>query len=193
MSCSPYTIHGHWMGKLVRANRGSKEIPNWVEGKVTEVVTSSVMTVRDQASVHHLVHIEGATVLEPTVAASLDLTKPIQTRDGRPVRILCTDAQTPKFGGRVRPVIGLARNPTGEDSLLWWREDGTHDACTNYDLVNVPPPKVEETRQVWLLRCRANGSVTVHVAGKYDTNEPNTTRNEILARQTITLTEGEGL
>jgi hypothetical protein len=62
-----------------------------------------------------------------------DLTKPVQTRDGRPVRILCTDAPGPF------PVVGLIN---GEDLTGFrWTPSGR----SNYgphespeDLANVP-------------------------------------------------------
>jgi hypothetical protein len=73
----------------------------------------------------------------------LDLSKPVQTRDGRKVRILCTDA-----GGR-RPVVGLleARHHLDESVVWRWgtqgldRDDGSDLRSVPSDLVNVPEPE----------------------------------------------------
>ncbi len=46
----------------------------------------------------------------------LDFTKPVTTRDGRAVRILCTDGQ-----GR-RPVVGFVE---GDEYPSTWSKDGT--------------------------------------------------------------------
>jgi hypothetical protein len=68
---------------------------------------------------------------------TLDLTKPVQTRDGRKVRIVCTDyANTYK-----RPIIGLIAGfddgRFGHEMMQVYALDGT---CTTaaQDLVNVP-------------------------------------------------------
>lgn len=67
----------------------------------------------------------------------LDLTKPVQTRDGRPVRILCTDAQS------ITSVVGLISEEPGKERLFAWNAHGRVaglaqlDAHTD-DLVNTP-------------------------------------------------------
>lgn len=49
----------------------------------------------------------------------IDFTKSMQTRDGRPVRILCTDAK-----GRS-PIIGLIVQPNAQtDAICTWCADG---------------------------------------------------------------------
>lgn len=68
---------------------------------------------------------------------SLDLTKPVQTRDGRAVRILCTDRK-----GKY-PIIGLMpdRDDGSCEMLISWSGDGHYGGAANYkalDLVNVP-------------------------------------------------------
>ena len=65
----------------------------------------------------------------------IDFDKPVQTRDGRKVRILCTD------GPGDTPIIGLV---DGNSYPSIWKEGGKH-ASSPTDLVNVP-----ETRVVWL-------------------------------------------
>ena len=66
---------------------------------------------------------------------TIDFTKPVQTRDGRKVRILCTD------GPGDTPIIGLV---DGNSYPSIWKEGGKH-ASSPTDLVNVP-----ETRVVWV-------------------------------------------
>lgn len=85
---------------------------------------------------------------------SLDLSKPVQTRDGRKVRILCTDA------GGERPVVGLI------DGCVWRWTGGGYDSNGNYrsaqyDLVNVPEPE----RTVWV-------NVYVSKSGKLHCGKP---------------------
>jgi hypothetical protein len=62
----------------------------------------------------------------------IDFTKPVQTRDGRKVRILCTDRKD------NRPIVGLVPG-NGDEQIYSWH------ACGNYvsnehclDLINVP-------------------------------------------------------
>lgn len=71
---------------------------------------------------------------------ALDLTKPVQTRDGRPVRILCTDRKSTLMD---KPVVGLVTNKSGSEILDFWSltgAKGTSIACEG-DLVNVPERK----------------------------------------------------
>lgn len=65
----------------------------------------------------------------------LDLTKPVQTCDGRPVRILCTDA-----AGEY-PVVGIEID--GEkDTVRRWTKDGRFATYSrgphSHDLINTP-------------------------------------------------------
>lgn len=62
----------------------------------------------------------------------IDFTKPLRTRDGRKVRILCTDRK-----GEA-PIVGLIVDDSGE-SLWTWHRDGACDASKNnpLDLVNI--------------------------------------------------------
>lgn len=67
--------------------------------------------------------------------AKLDLTKPVQTRNGLPVRILATDVRS------ICPVVGIVSYPDF-DSIETWTLDGKFapDGNDEYelDLVNVP-------------------------------------------------------
>lgn len=90
----------------------------------------------------------------------LDFSRPIQTRDGRKVRILCTD----KKG--ASPVVGLIeRNPGEEEMTFHWQLTGLHyeGSCRRpEDLINVPE-RIE--RDVWV---NLNGKVLGHI---YDTRK----------------------
>lgn len=71
----------------------------------------------------------------------LDLTKPVQTRDGRQVRILCTDM----IG--TFPMVGLIKGHCGDEDVAMWTSDGKYrlfDDC-EHDLMNVP-----EKHSVWI-------------------------------------------
>lgn len=65
----------------------------------------------------------------------IDFTKPVQTRDGRKVRILCTDSDHPHY-----PVVGLVENISSGT----WTLDGKYQIAPvdtgvdEVDLINVP-------------------------------------------------------
>lgn len=68
---------------------------------------------------------------------SIDLTKPVHTRDGRKVRILCTDRR-----GGNDPIVGLVTYSDGTEGTASWRSTGKYgDVESELDLLNVPPPK----------------------------------------------------
>lgn len=78
---------------------------------------------------------------EANMNIKLDLTKPVQTKDGKPVRILCTDAKNTS-GYSVVGLIGMGEH----ESMQRWKTDGTPATVnTCFNLVNVPekPVKVE--------------------------------------------------
>lgn len=68
----------------------------------------------------------------------LDLTKPVQTRDGQPVRIICTDRQN----SEDFVVVGLVQTMFGEEATQTWRLDGSFSLRKSsehsFDLINVP-------------------------------------------------------
>lgn len=72
----------------------------------------------------------------------IDLTKPVQTRDGRPARIICTDRKVPSF-----PVGALVTESDGLEIFRAYKENGRAPGCPpggwdDLDLVNVPEEKV---------------------------------------------------
>jgi hypothetical protein len=68
----------------------------------------------------------------------LDLKKPIETRDGRKVRILCVDADC-TYMGKPQPIVGII----GTHAPTSWSADGVYadGSYSNNDLINVPVPK----------------------------------------------------
>ena len=69
----------------------------------------------------------------------IDFTKPVQTKDGRSVRILCTDANSPY------PIVGLVNGVSdsegGCEYVLSWTRDGVISNVPgddSVDLVNAP-------------------------------------------------------
>lgn len=75
---------------------------------------------------------------------AFDPTKPVQTRDGRKARVICTDFRDPK-----RPIVAVITRAFAEDGeyLQTFKADGTdlsHDKSPD-DLVNVP-----EKARVWI-------------------------------------------
>jgi len=67
---------------------------------------------------------------------TFDPKKPVQTRDGRKVRIICTDARS------AYPIIALIEMSNGGESRMSYTADGTSMYCTpSAQLINVPERK----------------------------------------------------
>jgi hypothetical protein len=67
-----------------------------------------------------------------------DPSKPVQTRDGRPARIICTDR------GGVYPIVALVKTPNSGIEIVGaykMNGSGTHCASSRLDLINVPERK----------------------------------------------------
>ena len=66
----------------------------------------------------------------------IDFTKPVQTRDGRPVRILCTDL----LGHQ--PIAGAIKQSDHREDLATWTSSGhfhnDEGAFSYADLINAP-------------------------------------------------------
>jgi hypothetical protein len=77
---------------------------------------------------------------------AFDPTKPVQTRDGRPARILCTDKR-----GNGYPILALITEDSGEEFACSFTvnghncSDGLDGLELPCDLVNVP-----EKREGWI-------------------------------------------
>jgi hypothetical protein len=65
---------------------------------------------------------------------TLDLSRPVQTRDGRSVRILCTDLKNNKF-----PIVAALVDEFGVEYAYQYETDGTFkQGGGELDLINVP-------------------------------------------------------
>lgn len=63
----------------------------------------------------------------------IDLTKPLQLRNGAPVRILCTNADV-EFCGQAQPIIGISRG-----RIYTWSTNGRYNprsGDSDLDLIN---------------------------------------------------------
>ena len=70
----------------------------------------------------------------------IEMGKKYQTRDGHPVRILCTDRDERNSGSCLFPVVGLVEHG-GERELMCWTNTGSrkgYDCDDVFDLVPVP-------------------------------------------------------
>ena len=71
------------------------------------------------------------------MSEAIDWIKPVQTRDGRKVRVLCID----KAG--ERSVVGLVVHETAGETIYAWYASGNYMSNThNLDLINVPEKRV---------------------------------------------------
>jgi hypothetical protein len=78
----------------------------------------------------------------------IDWSKPVQTRDGSPVRIFCIDAKT-DYGS----IIGLVHNgaSNSENACLWYANGHlSKTGESRMDLINVPGHKKKIHREVWI-------------------------------------------
>lgn len=80
----------------------------------------------------------------------LDLSKPVQTRDGRLARIVCAD-----MAGATLPVIALIKAPDSSESAFFYMADGRKyaDRQSELDLVNA-----HQKQRRFLLRREIDGS-----------------------------------
>ena len=116
---------------------------------------------------------------------NFDPTKPVQTRDGRPARIICTDKDQLQYS-----IVALVRDLSGVEVAKSYTATGQYHsgagALSSSDLVNIP-----ERREMWL---------NVYPSGNVGAGFPSRARADeavgSYARTAclhITYTEGEGL
>jgi len=153
------------------------------EGKVTyvkeyvEFVASNGLIVRRDSDLVELI-----SSLPPS--PSLDLTKPVQTRDGRKVRVLCTD------GPGSRPVIGIIDGNKGPST--WCLNGATSEGWFNPDLESesalINTPATPRTFERWF-NVYDTREITSHV-DRHDADGEIPWQNRI-ARKRVVFTEGE--
>lgn len=121
----------------------------------------------------------------------LDFSKPVQLREGLPVRIYCTDAKG------SRPIHGSYRSPSGIDYMLSWYADGKYseyEGPSELDLVQLP---VRLKGEFWVnLYRRSDGNVytgSVHAFKKY-ADTPHVCAGRLACiKVSYDVAEGEGL
>lgn len=94
--------------------------------------------------------------------SKLDLTKPVQTRDGHKVEFIRDDLDD------TFPVLGIITLPSGRLRAEKWRRDGSYfsgSGTSSLDLINVP-----EKRMTYVV-IESDGTV-------YQTNSPSRYANE---------------
>jgi hypothetical protein len=75
-----------------------------------------------------------STCHRPCCVEPFDPTKPVRTRDGRPARIMCTDAKS------LYPIKALVETYPGSETVYSYNAHGRSVASTGspHDLVNTP-------------------------------------------------------
>ena len=115
----------------------------------------------------------------------LDLNKPVQTRNGKKVRILCTDR---KSKSDIYPIIVLILMADGVEATQRYRKDGTYlsvGSSGGHDLINVPT-------QYWVnIYPDDDNNIGRFWKNKQDADEFATSGR--MACVPVTFTEGEGL
>lgn len=128
-------------------------------------------------------------VVPTAQALELDLTKPVQTRNGLPVRILCID----RVSAMDWSVVGLIKK-VSEEWLTSWTKAGRHHSSTEHDLVNIPPPKAKCSATLLLRRSTVEDNrYQVSVTPLPIEEIENKKGWEIIAKRAITIEEGEGM
>lgn len=118
------------------------------------------------------------------MTAPLDLTQPVQTRDGRPVRILCTNAKSDD------PIVGLILHESGFESPAMWKPNGQWAHTSgDADLINAP-----QKLRIWATRHRnkhGNEWATAHIdENEYDKHR---TLSSCIGGTMVEIDEGDGL
>lgn len=114
---------------------------------------------------------------------SIDFTKPVQTCDGRKVRIMCTDASC-NSGGLLQPIVGWVE---GTPQPAAWCLDGRfnpNSGSSEMDLTNIPPPK-KKAKVFVELRLDREGRDLYGVATV--DRQPHKADNIVLASTTVEL------
>lgn len=121
----------------------------------------------------------------------IDWSKPIQTRCGRPARLLCTDLRDDATNRSVAVAVTDANQV--RETIWRVRADGRvsgRDEADGLDIVNVPPAPA--VRHVYMVR-GANDGVTFVTSTRTacDDKIEDGGRNKIIAK--CVLVEGDGI
>ncbi len=127
-----------------------------------------------------------------------DPTKPVQTRDGRAARIICTDRVYPgaTLDGGDSSIIALVTNDARE-TVYHYGKDGKINARSflDHDLINIP----EETT-VWIAVYNRDNLGSIGYVYETEESARNGSRtasakisSNVIAILPVTYKEGEGL
>ena len=115
---------------------------------------------------------------------TLDVTKPVQLRDGTPCRIICVDRK-----GSQYPIIVLEQTKSGIESVVYFRNGGRafESAKSSRDLVNVPQA---HTCRIYLYRWKEGSKYPgkTFCTRWEELCNPNV---ELLSSRIVSFTEGE--
>lgn len=111
----------------------------------------------------------------------LDLNKPVQTRDGRPARILATDAK-----GRY-PIVALITMESGREEAVRLTEYGSvfYEEDHHLDLVNV------SEKRVMYINVFKSGYRSTHYSAENAENFATGIEQQLIARVRIEYEEGQ--
>src|SRR5690606_4254934 len=122
-------------------------------------------------------------------------TKPVQTRDGRPARIICTDAKRIEFGIRHPIVAEIEDDSTWSAVIVAYTESGHYfnsKQPSSHDLINVSIQH-KYTRTNWV-NIYPDGVVTWH-SSRHEADVSAAPKRIACKQVTIEFAyeEGEGL
>lgn len=90
---------------------------------------------------HYLINVINGASLDFTFVKVLkdmiDFTKPVRTKKGNTVRIICTD-RTLYVNDMLMPIIALVTISAGKEEIVCYHQDGSHHRPEDYDLENIP-------------------------------------------------------
>jgi hypothetical protein len=116
---------------------------------------------------------------------SIDFSKPVQTRSGRAVRILCTDRS-----GGLYPIVGLIEDGHGVEKTHCWTRKGCDvvgEHGSDFDLINVPPPKTKVKVEVRLVQTSDGVEAHAKCDNTTDLWWPHDADDDVIASTTIEM------
>ena len=134
-----------------------------------------------------------SAALRQNAKQPLDLSKPVQTRDGKPVRVICVNRDSGKKGYTDRPIIALVSEGEHGESVGLYDQygrtaGGYDDQPSPYDLVNVPVKKSGWVNIGSKVRCNPGVVICSNV---YETKEAADAANTAADRVTCIRIEWE--
>lgn len=119
----------------------------------------------------------------------LDLTKPVETRDGRPARVICTN-RVPAVPDAPDPysVIALVTNKNGAENTYVYTRSGKFDATRSSHPMDLVQARRKFTRYVTVLQALSGATHAIVTSTPVTDLFPGET---IVGVQRVTVTEGD--